>query len=49
MTAAVSARLTAAGISCNVIAGYHHDHLLVPHNRGAEAVTLLEQLAADES
>jgi len=47
LTAAVSARLAAAGISCNVIAGYHHDHLFVPHNRGAEAVRLLEQLAAE--
>lgn len=47
LTAAVSARLAAAGISCNVIAGYHHDHLLVPHERGAEAVQLLEQLAAE--
>lgn len=30
LTAAVSARLTEAGIPCNVLAAYHHDHLLVP-------------------
>ncbi len=49
LTAAVSARLAAAGVSCNVIAGYHHDHLLVPHDRGAEAVRLLEQLAVESA
>ena len=30
LTAAVSAALTEAKISCNVLAGFHHDHLLVP-------------------
>lgn len=30
LTAAVSAVLAEANISCNVVAGYHHDHLLVP-------------------
>lgn len=41
LTAAISARLAAAGISCNVIAGYHHDHLFVPLARGREARRLL--------
>lgn len=41
LTAAVSARLAAAGISCNVIAGFHHDHLLVPHDRADEALSAL--------
>lgn len=41
LTAAVSGRLADAGLSCNVIAGYHHDHLFVPHDRAAEALRLL--------
>jgi uncharacterized protein len=41
LTAEVATRLARAGISCNVIAGYHHDHLLVPADRADEALTLL--------
>jgi hypothetical protein len=41
LTAAVSAALARAGISCNVIAGYHHDHLLVPLDRAADALEAL--------
>lgn len=49
LTAAVSAQLAAAGVSCNVIAGYAHDHLLVPHDRAEEALDLLQQLAAQSA
>jgi len=45
--ALVTARLAAAGIACNAIAGYHHDHLLVPATRAAEAVDALLALATD--
>jgi hypothetical protein len=45
LTAAVSTALARAGISCNVIAGFHHDHLLVPANRAAEALETLTNLA----
>lgn len=44
LTAAVSSHLAEAGISCNVLAGHHHDHLLVPTDRAAEAVDLLRSL-----
>ncbi len=44
LTAAVSSCLATAGISCNVIAGHHHDHLLVPSERATEALALLEGL-----
>ncbi len=45
LTAAVSQVLAEAGVSCNVVAGFHHDHLFVPHERAAEAVALLARLA----
>ncbi|WP_250290505.1 ACT domain-containing protein [Streptomyces atroolivaceus] len=47
LTAAVSLALTDVGISCNVVAGFHHDHLFVPYARAAEAVRVLEALAAE--
>ncbi len=46
LTAAVSRALTDGGVSCNVIAGYFHDHLLVPVDRVDDAVRALEALSA---
>jgi hypothetical protein len=46
LTAAVSRVLADAGISCNMLAGYHHDHLLVPVDRADEAATLLRGLSS---
>ena len=48
MTAAMSTALTEAGISCNVLAGYHHDHLLVPSDRADEAIAVLQRLGQDD-
>lgn len=45
LTAAVSAALTTHGISCNVIAGAFHDHLLVPVARADDAMRALRQLS----
>ena len=45
LTAAVSRALTRAGISCNIVAALHHDHLFVPVKDAARAVQVLEQLA----
>lgn len=45
LTAAVSTALAAAGISCNVIAGRHHDHLLVPLPSADDALAVLRGLA----
>lgn len=44
LTAAVSQALTTASISCNVIAGAFHDHLLVPWDRRDEALAALRGL-----
>ena len=46
LTAAVSTALAEAGISCNVVAGYHHDHLLVPLDRAEDALIVLRGLSA---
>ena len=46
--AAVAQRLAERGIPANVIAGYHHDHGLVPAARAADAVRALHQLARED-
>ena len=45
MTAAMATALTRAGISANVVAAYHHDHIFVPWPRRHEAVAVLAALA----
>jgi hypothetical protein len=44
LTAAVAGTLAREGISCNVVAAYHHDHIFVPAERAAEALQCLEDL-----
>lgn len=46
LTAAVSTALAQQGIACNVVAGYHHDHLFVPWARRGKALAILQRLAA---
>jgi hypothetical protein len=46
LTVAVAATLAERSIACNVLAGYFHDHLLVPRSRAEEAVAGLESLSA---
>ncbi|MBB4949798.1 hypothetical protein F4556_005333 [Kitasatospora gansuensis] len=48
LTAAVATRLAAEGISCNVVAGFHHDHLFVEAADAERAVATLEKLAAEQ-
>ena len=45
LTAAVATALARAGIPCNMIAGYHHDHAFVPAARAEEALVLLRARA----
>lgn len=44
VTAAVSGALAERGIACNVLAGYHHDHLLVPAARRDDAIAAIRSL-----
>jgi hypothetical protein len=44
LTAAVARALTDAGISCNVVAAAHHDHVFVPYERGDDALDCLRAL-----
>lgn len=45
LTAAIAGALADDGISANVIAGYFHDHVLVPWALRAEAMTALTRLS----
>lgn len=45
LTAAFSRQLGRAGIPCNVIAGFYHDHILVPVDKTDAAVEVIEALA----
>ena len=44
LTAAFSTALAKAGISCNVVAGVHHDHLFVPAGQEQKAMQVLHAL-----
>lgn len=44
MLARVTAALARRGISVNPVAGFHHDHLFVPHERAADAMAALDDL-----
>lgn len=48
LTAAVATRLAAHGIPANVVAGYYHDHLFVPHDRAEEALEVLRALSLEQ-
>jgi hypothetical protein len=45
LTAAVATTLAERGISANVIAAYHHDHIFVQRERAHEALAALNELA----
>ncbi|MDH4561957.1 ACT domain-containing protein [Pseudomonas sp. BN411] len=47
LTAAFAAALAQAGVSCNVVAGYFHDHLFVASEDAERAVSTLRALAAN--
>ena len=44
LTAVIASALAAEDIACNVLAGYHHDHLLVPLDKADQALAVLNAL-----
>ena len=45
LTAAFSKALTEGNISCNVVAGFYHDHLFVDSKDAAKAMKILTQFS----
>lgn len=45
LTAAFAMALTAEGISANVVAGFHHDHIFVPERDAERALEALRALS----
>lgn len=45
LTAAVFSALAEKGVPCNMLAGYHHDHILVPSDRVVDALAVLQALS----
>ena len=46
LTAAVATALAERGIACNVVSGFHHDHLFVPWARRDDALATLVERSA---
>lgn len=46
LTAAFSTALAENGISCNVVAGYYHDHIFVAWDDTERAIDVIRSLAA---
>ncbi len=46
LTAAVAAALAEAGIPCNIVAAFHHDHVFVPEDDLARALDVLKSRAS---
>lgn len=47
LTAAVATALTREGISANVVAAFHHDHVFVPASDAERALAALKALSRD--
>jgi hypothetical protein len=49
LTAAVSRALEWAGIACNMVAAYHHDHVFVPQGDADRALGVLKRLQSEKA
>ena len=47
LTAAFATALAENKISCNVVAGFYHDHIFVPYDLGQQAVNVLQKLSME--
>jgi hypothetical protein len=47
LTAAFSKALSEAGISCNVVAAFYHDHIFVPKEDTEKAIDVLNRFSVD--
>jgi hypothetical protein len=45
LTAAVAVALADAGIACNMVAAFHHDHVFVPEAQAEAALKVLRELS----
>lgn len=45
LTAVFATELAKHAISCNVVAGFYHDHIFVNHNLGEKAIKILSELS----
>ncbi len=48
LAARVAESLAAHGISANMVAAFHHDHVFVPWERRDEALKILDNLAKSQ-
>lgn len=48
LTAAFSSALAEKGISCNVVAGYYHDHIFVEQSKAQETLQVLINLSQNK-
>ncbi len=49
LLASVATCLATAGIPCNAVAAYHHDHLFVPNELADQALSVLHGIATDRA
>ncbi|MEL7253523.1 MAG: ACT domain-containing protein [Pseudomonadota bacterium] len=49
LTAAVASALADAGIPCNMVAAFHHDHAFVPWEMRDQAIAVLQAVAEGQA